>query len=205
MKSDCTKVPGVDKNQQNVICFLYVDFPLTLWAIQPKPSLRPSLVRAEPAWMWQSWFFVLWWERENQLGSLQDPACLQIPNELYFGDPHLGAIWKVQSFMMEILALSVLSITAITMRGPSIICSPWCSNSFLPTKIPHLFKWTSSELTSCIKKKVRIDQIHSIRDSFCPNLYHNTYYTYHHSLNQIIKDETHYPFHHISWSCSEPT
>ena len=92
-------------------------FPVTRWAIQPRPSYSPSPVRAQQAWMCQSWFLMLWRERASVISagvmaSLR--SCLFAKTSITeCCKSSCPSNLKSSSFIIEILALSVLSITAI--------------------------------------------------------------------------------------------
>lgn len=99
-----------------------VCFPVTLWAIHPRPSYNPSPVRAQQPWMCQSWFLMLWRERASvisagDIASLRSCLLANTSTTACSRSPCWSSL-KSSSFMMEIRARSVLSITAMTASVP---------------------------------------------------------------------------------------
>lgn len=92
-------------------------FPVTREAIQPRPSYNPSPLRAQQAWMCQSWFLMLWRDRVSVISA----GVMASLRSCLFAKTSTTECWrsscpsnlKSSSFIMEILALSVLSITAM--------------------------------------------------------------------------------------------
>lgn len=92
-------------------------FPVTRWAIHPRPSYNPSPVRAEQAWICQSWFLMLWRESASVISA----GAMASLRSCLLAKTSTTECWRSScpsnlnnsSFIIEILALSVLSITAM--------------------------------------------------------------------------------------------